>query len=93
MGSTRVFLTSTFHINNTFKAWGKVGKTLQLLYANEKIWPSIVYALVSLLATLFGQALRELTMTCSHFGRDQICTQGKQVFHRLATQRKSAQVE
>ena len=78
----------TFHISKTFKTWGKVskvGKTLPLPYANDKkIWPNIVYALVSLLATLFGQALRALALTCddllSDFVGDQICRQSKACF-------------
>ena len=51
---------------------------------------------LGLLVTPFGQCLRALALTCNdlaHFGQDQICTQDKQVFHRLATQPKSTQVE
>ena len=35
---------------------------------------------LGLLATPFGQALRELALTCAHFGRDQICMQVKASF-------------
>ena len=44
-----------------------------------------------LLSTPFGQALSVLALP--HLGRDQICSQVKEVFHRLATQPKSTQVE
>ena len=37
--------------------------------------------------------LRWLAKTCANFDRDQICKQFKAVFHRLATQPKSTQVE
>ena len=30
---------------------------------------------LGLVATLFGQGLRALALTCAHFDRDQICTQ------------------
>ena len=46
-----------------------------------------------LLETPFGQALRELAMTCAaHFVKDQIC-KSTQVYPRFATQTKSTQVE
>ena len=48
---------------------------------------------LGLLATPFGQALRTLALTCAHFGQDQIARKSTQVFHRLATQPKSMQVE
>lgn len=62
-----------------------------------KPWPSRLASRhkaesLAFLANSFGQALRPfalLAMTCTHFGRDQICTQ----VIKSATQAKSTQVE
>jgi len=45
-GKDRIFfLGLTFHVNRTFKTWGK---SLQLQYANEaKLYPNMVLTLVS----------------------------------------------
>ena len=53
---------------------------------------SQVDASLGLLATLFGQGLRALALTCTHFGADQFCT-GRSTQVRLATQSKSTQIE